>query len=93
MYRAARRIQLRRGAIWLGGCGGNPTAGSSPDSGDSRTVSRTGIEEITSKEQEQDALPDILMTMSQVADVNRELAEVAAMFAVFRALKGGRLGS
>ena len=26
------------------------------------------------------------MTMSQIPDVNRELAEVGAMFAVFRAL-------
>jgi hypothetical protein len=26
--------------------------------------------------------------MSQIPDVNRELAEVGAMFAVFRALKG-----
>jgi hypothetical protein len=74
----------------FGGGGGNRTAGSSPDSDDSRTVSRTGIEENTSKEHEQNALPDILMTMSQIPDVNRELAEVAAMFAVFDALRRKR---
>ena len=28
------------------------------------------------------------MTMSQIPDVNRELAEVSAMFDVFRAAKG-----
>jgi len=70
----------------IGGGGGNRTAGSSIDSDDSRTVSRTGIDENTSKEHEENALPDILMTMSQIPDVNRELAEVGAMFAVFRAL-------
>ena len=74
----------------LGGGGGNRTVGSSPDSDDSRTVSRTGIEQNTSKEHEENALPDILMTMSQipVPDVTRELAEVRAMFEVFRAVKG-----
>jgi hypothetical protein len=49
---------------------------------------RTSIGENTSKEHEQNALPDVLMTMSQIPDVNRELAEVGALFAVFRALKG-----
>ena len=34
------------------GGGGNRTAGSSPDSDDSRTVSRTSIDENTSKENE-----------------------------------------
>jgi hypothetical protein len=74
------------------GGGGNRTAGSSPDSDDSRTVSRTGIEENTSKEHEQNALPDILMTMSQVPvpDVTRELAEVRAMFEVVHALRRKR---
>jgi len=67
----------------FGGGGGNRTAGSSPDSDESRTVSGTGIDENTSKEHEQNALPDILMTMSQIPDVNQELAEVGAMFAVF----------
>jgi hypothetical protein len=59
---------------------------------ESRTVSRTGIDGNTSKEHEQNALPDILMTMSQVPvpDVNRELAEVGAMFAVFDVLRGKR---
>ena len=42
-------------------------------------VSRTGIDENTSKEHEQNALPDILMTMSQIPDVNRELADVGAV--------------
>ena len=69
------------------GGGGNRTAGSSPYLDDSRTVSRTGIEGNTSKEHEQNAFPDILMTMSQIPDVNLELAEVGAMFSVFRALK------
>jgi hypothetical protein len=74
------------------GGGGNRTAGSSPDSDDSRTVSRTGIEQNTSKEHEEDALPDILMTMSQipVPDVTGELAEVRAMFEVVDALRRKR---
>jgi hypothetical protein len=74
------------------GGGGNRTSGDSPGSDDSLTASRTGIEENTSKEHEENALPDILVTMSQIPDVNRELAEVGAMFAVFDALrrKGGR---
>jgi hypothetical protein len=72
----------------IGGGGGNRTAGSSTDSENSRTVSRTGIGENTSKEHEKNALPDILMTRSQIPDVNRELAEVGAMFDLFRAVKG-----
>jgi hypothetical protein len=74
----------------IGGGGGNRTSGDSPDSDDSLTVSRTGIGKNTSKEHEGNALPDILMTMSQtpVPDVTRELAEVWAMFEVFRAVKG-----
>jgi hypothetical protein len=72
----------------FGGGGGNRTAGSSPDSDDSRRVSRTGIDENTAKEHEQNALPDILMTMSQIPDVTLELAEVGAMFSVFDALRG-----
>ena len=70
---------------------GNRTAGSSPDSDDSRTVSRTGIDENTSKQHQQNALPDILMTMSQIPDVNRELAEIGAMFAVLDALRRKRV--
>ena len=67
--------------------GGNRTAGSSPDFDDSRTVSQTGIEENTSKEHEQNAPPDILMTMSQipVPDVTQELADVWALHALFAA--------
>jgi len=65
---------------------GNRTAGSSPGSDDSQTVSRASIEQNTSKEHEQNALPDLLMTMSQIPfpDVNRELAEVGALLSVFR---------
>jgi len=33
------------------------------------------------------------MTMSQIPDVNRELAELGAVFSVFRALKGEPPGS
>jgi len=76
----------KQSLVLSSGGGGNRTAGSSPGSDDSRTVSRTGIDENTSKEHEQNALPDILMTMSQIPDVNREFAEVGAMFAVLRAL-------
>jgi hypothetical protein len=52
-------------------------------------VSRTGIDENTSKEQEENALADTLMTMSQipVPDVTRELAEVAALHALFTAVQ------
>jgi hypothetical protein len=73
----------KQSLVLSSGRGRNRTAGSSPDSGDSRTVSRTGIEENTSKEHDENALPDILMTMSQIPDVHRE---VGAVFAVFRAL-------
>jgi len=69
------------------GGGGNRTAGSSPDSDDSRTVSRTDIPEDTVKQHEQDALADVLMTMSQIPDVNRELAEAWSMHALFAAVK------
>ena len=74
----------------FGGGGGNRTSGSSSDFDECRTVSRTAIDENTSKEHEQNALPDILMTMSQIPDVNRELAEVWATFAVFNALRQER---
>jgi hypothetical protein len=80
-------IELRR---LISGGGGNRIDGDSPGFDDSRTVSRTGIDVNTSKEHEENALPDILMTMSQipVPDVTRELAEVGAMFSVLRAMKG-----
>jgi hypothetical protein len=79
----------------FGGGGGNRTAGSSPGSDDSRAVSRTGIDENKSKEHEQSALPDILMTMSQipVPDVALELAEVSALHALFRAVARDTEGS
>jgi len=56
---------------------------------DSRTVSRTGIDENTSKEHEENALPDILMTMSQIPlpDVARDLAEVSTLQALFAAVQ------
>ena len=88
MLRAA--IRGKRSQMPIGGGCGNRTAGNSPGSDDSRTVSRTDIEENTSKEHEQNALPDILMTMSQIPDVNRELAEIGAMFAVVDALRRKR---
>ena len=74
------------------GGGGNRTAGDSPAFDDSRTVSRTGIPEDTAKQHEQNALADVLVTMSQIPmpDVTRELAEVGAMFAVFDALRRKR---
>ena len=74
--------------MWtIRGGGGNRTSGDSPGSDDSRTVSRTGIDENTSKEHEKNALPDILMTMSQmpVLDVTLELAEVWRLHSHFRA--------
>ena len=80
----------KQSLVLSSGGGGNRTAGSSPGSDDSRTVSRTGIDGNTSKEHEQNALPDILMTMSQIPDVNRELAEIGAMFAVVYALRRKR---
>ena len=82
----ARRVSSSR-LLDDGGGGGNRTSGDSPGSDDSVTVSRTGIEQNTSKEHEQNALPDILMTMSQIPDVNLEFAEVGAMFDVFRMVK------
>jgi hypothetical protein len=80
----------KQSLVLSSGGGGNRTAGGTPGSDDSRTVSRTGIEENTSKEHEQNAFPDILMTMSQIPDVNREFAEVGAMFAVFDVLRRNR---
>ena len=77
----------KQSLVLSSGGGGNRTAGSSPDSDDSQTVSRTGIDENTSKEHERNALPDILMTMSQIPDVNREFAEVGAMFRVLDVLR------
>jgi len=40
------------------------------------------------KEREQNALPDILMTMSQIPDVNRELAAISAVVDVLRRKRG-----
>ena len=86
----AKFANCKQSLVLSSGGGGNRTAGSSPDSDDSRTVSRKGFEENASKEREQNALADILMTMSQIPDVNRELAEVGAMFSVFDALRRKR---
>ena len=80
----------KQSLVLSSGGGGNRTAGDAPELDDSRTVSRTGIDENTSKEPEQNGLPGILMTMSQIPDVNRELAEVGAMFAMFDALRRER---
>ena len=68
----------------------NRTAGSACDSDDFRTVLRTLVEKIAPKEQEQNAISDVLMTMSQspVPDVVRELAEAPALHALFAALQG-----
>jgi hypothetical protein len=65
----------------------NRTSGDSPAFDDSRTVSRTGIPQDAVKQHEQNALPGILVTMSQIPDVNRELAEVWSMHALFAAMK------
>jgi len=72
--------------------GGNRTAGSSPGSDDSQTISRTGIPEDTVKQYEPNALADVLMTMSQipVPDAARDLAEVSALHALFEAAKRER---
>jgi hypothetical protein len=73
------------------GGGGNRTSGDSPGSDDSLTVSRTGIPEDTGLEHEENALADVLMTMSQIPDVNLEFAELAAvrrLHLLFRAVKG-----
>jgi len=79
----------KQSLVLSSGGGGNRTVGRSPDSDDSRTVSRTRIDENTSKEHEENALADILMTMSQipVPDVTRELGEVAALHALFAAVQ------
>jgi hypothetical protein len=88
----AKSANHKQSLVLNSGGGGNRTSGDSPDLDDSRTVSRTGADKNMSKEHEENALADILMTMSQIPDVNRELAEVGAMFAVVDALrrKGGR---
>ena len=72
-----------------GGGGGNRTSGDSPNSDDSLTVSRTGIPGDTVKQYEQNALADILMTMSQmpVPDVARELTEASALHGLFAAVQ------
>jgi hypothetical protein len=79
----------------MSGVGGNRIVGDSPGLDDSRTVSQTGIDPNTSKEHEENALPDILMTMSQipVPDVALEVAEVCALHAFFRAVARDTEGS
>lgn len=88
---ASQHFEQRRCSIHRGGGGSrtgrNRTASNTPDSDHSRAVLRTGIDENTSKEGKEHALPDILTMMSRISDVNRELAEVGAMFAVFRAVR------
>ena len=76
----------------ISGGGGNRTAGDSPDSDDSLTVSRTGDASDTVNKRGENALADILMTMSQIPDVNRELAEMGAMFSVLDAIRRTREG-
>jgi hypothetical protein len=66
------------------------TAGDSPAFDDSRTISRTGIPQDTVKQHEQNTSADILMTMSQIPDVNRELAEIGAVHAIFAAVRRER---
>ncbi len=83
----SENANARQALRLFSGGGGNRTAGDTPDSDDSRTVSRTGIDENTSKEHEQNALPDIPMTMSQIPDVNLELVQVSAVQAVFASVK------
>ena len=85
----------KQSLVSSGGDGGNRTAGDSYDLDDSRMVSRTGIDQNTSKQHERNALPDILMTMSQipVPDVTGELAEVSALHALFRAVARDTEGS
>ena len=85
-----RNDGARQSLRLFGGGGGNRTDGDSPASDDSRTVSLTGIDENTSEERDENALPDILVTMSQVPDVNRELAEVSAALSVADALRRKR---
>jgi hypothetical protein len=61
----------------ISGGGGNRTSGDTPGLDDSRTVSRTGIDNNTSKEHEENALPDILVTMSQIPDVQQQWALIS----------------
>ena len=80
----------KQSLVLSGGGGGNRTSVGSLDLDDSRTVSRTGIPQDTVKQHEQNALADILMTMSQIPDVNRELAEIGAVHAIFAAVRRER---
>ena len=85
----ANRLQSLR---LFGGGGGNRSNVSTPDSDDSPTVSRTGTDKNTSKEHEENAFADVLMTMSQIPlpEVSRELAEVWSLHALFGAAKRER---
>jgi hypothetical protein len=85
----------KQSLVLSSGGGGNRTAGDTHDSHDSRTVSRTGIDENTFKEHEENASPDNLMRMSQipVLDVTLELAEVFALHGLFRAVARDTEGS
>jgi hypothetical protein len=77
----------KQSLVLSSGGGGNRSDVSTPDSDDSRTVSRTGTARDTAKKNDENGLGRNLMTMSQIPDVNRELAEVGAVQALFALVK------
>ena len=84
-----RRAVLAR-RVPSGGGGGKRTSGDSPDSDDFLKVSPTSIPADTVKQCEQNVLADVLTTRSQIPDVNRELAEMGALYAIFAAVRRER---
>ena len=80
----ANRLQSLR---LFGGGGGNRSNVSTPDLDDPRMVSRTGTARDIVKKNDENGLGGNLMTMSQIPDVNRELAEVGAVQALFALVK------
>jgi hypothetical protein len=74
--------RYKQSLVLSSGGGGNRTSGDSPDSKDPLMVSWTGIPEHTRLEHEENALADVLMTMSQISDVNLEFAELTAIRAL-----------